>query len=318
MNRFLSAVIVSLVGLFTALPADAACYFLSLREFQVAEGADPFSKGDFMPFIALEPGRVYPLAPERMIEAPEGSLMEGRRYYLPRHLFEDQNRVVLWITLFDFDQDTPNDLILPQTGGSIRLDGEQFTRAGYLASVDFLPFTDIVPGKPNAQRFTFHIERTDGACDSDSTAGRAEDRRLRQENELRRLQARVQHYQRYPVGGQEYHAYRVNRVQDNARPAALDKAFDLARGNALELIALGEALYRLRELRGYGLAWDEYRQLLQTLLEQTIPYRYRDEKGVRQQASVPSLAFHPAWRNLPNPEQLPELRPEWGISLTAP
>ena len=107
--------------------------------------------------------------------APEGTQMKGRRYYLPRHLIEDKTRGVLWLTLFDYDKDTPNDLILPQTGRSIPLNDDRFTRGGYLASVDLLPFTDDVPGKPNAQRFTFHIERTDGPCDSESTAGRAED-----------------------------------------------------------------------------------------------------------------------------------------------
>lgn len=99
----------------------------------------------------------------------------------------------------------------------------------------------------------------DGLCDSDSTAGRAKDRRL---------QARVQHYQRYPVGGQEYHAYRVNPVQDKTRLAALNKAFELAQGNARQLIALGEGLYQLREVSGFGSAWDECEELLQ----QTSPF----------------------------------------------
>jgi len=182
-------------------------------------------------------------------------------------------------------------------------------------TVQFMPFADKLPPQPNAQRFTFEIERRSGGCDTESEAGMAEDRRLRRENELRRLWAGVQFYDSYPTGGQDYLPYRVNMVEKSRMPSALASAFDMARVNAQELLALGQDLRQLRDLPDFDKVWVEYTRLMHRLLAQEIPMRYRDDKGVKKQSSTPSLAFHPAWKNLKEVEGTPTLPESWGITL---
>lgn len=314
MIRFFSAVALTAILMLSVFPAAAACFLISLREFHVAESADPFSKGNFSPLIALEAGRVYPLAPERMAEAPHATRMEGRQYYIPRHLIDDAGRFSLRMTMIDHDKDTPDDLVLPQSERSIVLTDAKFEAGLKLVTVRFTPFADKLPPQSNAQQFTFEIERRNGVCDADSEAGLAEDRRLRRENELRRLWSRVQFYDSYPACGQEYLPYRVKMVEKTSMPSALDSAFDMAKVNAQELLALGQDLRQLRDLPNFDKVWIEYTRLAHRLLAQTIPMRYRDDKGVNKQSSTPSLAFHPAWKNLWEIKEIPTLPERWGIT----
>ena len=315
MIRFLSTAALTALLMLSVFPAAAACFFISLREFHVAEAADPFAKGNFSPLIALETGRVYPLAPERMAEAPHATRMVGRRYYIPRHLIDDAGRFSLWMTMIDHDKDTPDDLVLPQSKRPIALTDAKFEAGLKLVMVRFMPFADKLPPQSNAQQFTFEIERTNGICDADSEAGLAEDRRLRLENELQRLWASVQFFDSFPTPGQEYLPYRVNMVEKARMAGALANAFDMARVNAQELLALGQDLRQLSDLADFDKVWVEYTRLVHRLLAQTIPMRYRDDKGLKKQSSIPSLAFHPAWKNLWKTEETPTLPESWGIAL---
>ena len=315
MIRFFSAVALTAILMLSVFPAAAACFFISLREFHVAEAADPFTKGNFSPLIALEAGRVYPLAPARMAEAPHATRMEGRRYYIPRHFIDDAGRFSLRMTMIDHDKDTPDDLVLPQSERSIVLDDAKFEAGLKLETVRFTPFADKLPPQSNTQQFTFEIERRNGDCDAGSEAGLTEDRRLRRENELRRLWAQVQFYDSYPAGGQEYLPYRVKMVDKTGIPSALASALDMAKVNAQELLALGQDLQQLRDLPDFDKVWMEYTRLAHRLLNQEIPMRYRDDKGVKKQSSAPSLAFHPAWKNLLETEEIPTLPENWGITL---
>ncbi len=315
MKQFFSAVVLTSVFMLPGFPAAASCFFVSLREFHVAEGADPFGMGNFSPLIALEAGRVFPLAPARMAEAPHATQMEGRRYYIPRHLIDDAGRFSLRMTMIDHDKDTPDDLVLPLSERYIVLTNDKFEAGFRLVTVRFVPFSDEARTRSNAQWFKFEIERRNGPCDSDSEAGRAEDRRLRRENELQRLWAHVQSYERFPAGGQEYLPYRVKMVEEANMLTALSSVFDVANVNARELIALGRGLRELTDVPDFNRAWVEYTRLVRRLLAQKIPMSYWDEKGVKKQSSAPSLAFHPGWKNLREVEELPVLPEKWGIAL---
>ncbi len=299
----------------SAFPAAAECYFVSLREFHVSEGADPFAMGDFVPMIALEAGRFFPLAPERMAEAPHATRMEGRQYYIPRYLIDDKERFSLRMMMLDHDKDTRDDLVLPLSEGLIDLNAGKYEAGFRLQDVRFMPFSDTVPAQSNVQRFTFEIEKRQGHCNLHTQAGRAQDRQLRRENELRRLWAQVQTYEHFGANGQEYLPYRVSMVDAARLPAALDGVFDMASVNARELIELGYRLRALGDVAGFNRGWVEYIRLVRRLLAQQIPMRYWDEKGVRKQSSAPSLAFHPDWKRLGESRELPVLPGSWGIAL---
>ncbi len=314
-KRFFRAVVLTSAFMLPVFPAAAACFFISLQEFHVDKAADPFSKGDFSPFIALEAGRNFPLAPARMAEAPHATRMEGRRYYIPRHLIDDAGRFSLRVMMLDHDKDTPDDLVLPLSERSIVLSDGEFEAGFRLVTVRFMPFADDLPTRSNAQRFTFEIQRESGPCASDSEAGRSEDRHLRHENELRRLWARIQSYGRFSAGGPEYLPYRLNEVNKARMLSALASAFDVANVNARELIALGRELRELSDVTDFNRVWFEYTRLVRRLLAQKIPLRYRDENGAVKKSSAPSLAFHPVWKNLREVKELPVLPEEWGIAL---
>ena len=315
MIRFLSAAALTAILMLSAFPAVAACFFLSLREFHVAEAVDPFAKGNFLPLIALEAGRVYPLAPERMAEAPHATPMRGRQYYIPRHLIDDAGQFSLWMTMIDYDKDTPDDLVLPQSERSISLTDGKFEAGMKLVTLRFMPFADKLPPQSNAQQFTFEIERKNGACDPDSEAGLTADRRLRRENELVRLRAGIQFYDSCPIGGQDYLPYRVRAVEKTRWSGALASAFDMARVNAQELLVLGRDLRELADTADFDKTWVEYTRLVERLLAQNIPLRYQDDSGTPKQSSAPSLAFHPAWKNLGAFGETPSLPENWGIAL---
>lgn len=314
--RVFSAIALTSVLTLSVFPAAAACFFISLREFHVTEAADPFAKGNFSPLIALEPGRLFPLAPELMVEAPHANRMQGRRYYIPRHLIDDAGRFSLRMTMIDHDKDTPNDLVLPQSERLVDLISAKYEAGLQLVTVRFMPFADRLPPQSNIQEFTFELERRNGLCDSGSEAGLNEDRRLRRENELRRLLAQVRFYDSFPTGGQDYLPYRFKTVEKIHLPAALASALDMARVNAHELLALGQDLRELRDAPDFDKAWVEYTGLVHRLLAQSISIHYQDDQGVKKQSMVPSLAFHPAWKNLGVTGELPNLPPNWGI--TAP
>lgn len=92
--------------------------------------------------------------------------------------------------------------------------------------------------------------------------GRAEDRRLRRGNELRRLRAHVHSYEHYPAGAQEYLSYRVREIDESRLATALPRVFDMASVNAQELIALGNKLRELVDVPVYEKVWSEYTRLV--------------------------------------------------------
>ncbi len=311
-----AAIGLSLALLLANTSALATCHFISLREFHVAEPADPFGMGDFVPLIALEAGRYYPLAPEGEAEAAVGERIEGRRYYLPRHLIDRAGRLSLRIMMIDMDRDTPADLVLPPSERSVLLADREREAGSHLVTVRFKPFRDEVRMQSNAQSFTFEISERAGPCDADTDHGRAADRHNRRDNDLNRLRARVMfHDQPYPVGGREYLAYRTRKISDSRLPLALARAFDVARVNGRELIALGEEIRALHGVSGYAQLWADYARLVRRLAAQEIPLLYRDEKRTVKRTSAPSLAFHPAWRKHRDTDKIPMLPKAWGIIL---
>lgn len=317
MNGIISAIVVAMVVMLSAESAFAKCYFISLQEFHVTKSADLFSKGNFSPLIALEPGRLYPLAPEYEIEAPHGSMMQGRKYYIPQYLIDDDNRFSLRLMMVDLDDDTPNDLILPPSERSISLAPGGFKNGSRLVALDFVPFSDEARKRANAQRFTFEINSQAGACDEASSAGLTADRDLRRNNELLRIHARVMFYERpYPVVGQNYLPYRIGNVEGPRMGTARKSAFDVAWVNARELIALGKQVRILQESSGYKRVWRDYTNLVKQLMLGKIELRYRDKAKKINKVIVPSLAFHPDWKNLQIADDYPVLPKEWGIAIT--
>ena len=317
MNGIILAIVVAMAVMLSSGPAFAKCYFISLQKFYVTKSADLFSKGDFSPLIALEPGRFYPLAPEYKVEAPHGTMMQGRKYYIPQYLIDDDNRFSLRLMMVDLDDDTPNDLVLPPSERSISLASDNFKNGSRLVTLRFAPFSDEARKRANAQRFTFEINRQDGACDEASAAGLAADRNLRRSNNLLRIHARVMFYDRpHPVGGQDYLPYRIGKVEAPRISAALAHAFDVARVNARELIALGKQVRTLQASPGYKRVWLDYTSLVKRLMLGKIELRYRDENKKIKKAIAPSLAFQPGWKNLQVAGDYPVLPKEWGIVIT--
>lgn len=315
-TTIISTVVLAATLVLSAESVSAECYFVSLREFHVSKSADPFSKGNFSPLIAIEPGRLYPLAPEYEAEAPHGAVMLGRKYYIPRHLIDDESRFSLRLMMLDLDKDTPDDLVLPPTERTISLATTGSATDTHLVTVRFSPFSDEPRIQSNAQRFTFEISRNVGPCDEDTDAGRTADRSHRQDNELRRIHARVMFYDRpHPVGGHDYSPYRIGKIVAARLPLVLARAFDVARVNALELIALGKHVRSLQGRPEFERVWSDYTRLVRRLALQKISLRYKNEKKVARMASVPSLAFHPEWEKLPMIGELPVLPKEWGIAI---
>lgn len=315
MRRFLPIVLTSWLLSVLAQPSSADCYYVSLQKFKVKESADVLSWGNFAPFIALEVGHLYPLAPEGKLEAPHDTEMTGRRYYVPRHMIDSTGAFSLWLTMIDYDEDTPDDIVLPLTKKSIILNNDSFISGPRSFTLEYTPFGDLHPPHSNSQQFTFKIERQQKGCNYDSEQGRVEDSLFRRENELKRLRAHVLGYENYPGDSQEYHSYRVKEVEERRLESALPRALDMASINARELITLGDALRELSDIPGYERVWSEYAELIRVLWAQEIPLRYRDEKGNKQQSMVPSLAFHPAWKKLMPNRVLPVLPTEWVVHL---
>ncbi len=316
MDRLITAIALTMVLTLSVNSVSAECHFVSLREFHVTKSADPFSKGNFSPLIALEPGRYYPLAPEYMVEAPHGVMMQGRKYYIPRHLVDGRNRFSLRLMMVDLDKDTPDDLVLPPTEGTISLPARGSSSNTHLVTKHFEPFSDEPQMRSNAQRFTFEISDGPGPCDESTSAGQLADRSHRQDNNLLRLHAQILFYDRpHPVGGHDYRPYRTGKIVAARRPLALARAFDVARVNALELVALGREAQSLRGAPGFKRIWNDYTRLVKRLALQKIQLRYRNENKVKKKASTPSLAFHPGWKILPNAGEYPVLPTEWEITF---
>jgi hypothetical protein len=63
----------------------------------------------------------------------------------------------------------------------------------------------------------------------------------------------------------------------------------------------------LHPVDGLDRIWSDYRRLVRRLLDGTIPLRYKDDSGKKKDSLAPSLAIHPAWRNLRRPAELPRL-----------
>lgn len=317
MHYPISTVVLAMTLALSAGSVRAECYFVSLREFHVSKSADPFSKGDFTPLIAIEPGRWNPLAPEHELEAPHATVMLGREYYIPRHLIDEESRFSLRLMMLDLDKDTPDDLVLPPNERSVSMTTADSTTDTHLVTVHFSPFSDEAQAQSNAQRFTFEISKRAGPCNEDTVAGRTADRGHREDNELRRLHARVMFYDRsHPVGGHDYQPYRAGGIKAARLPLALARAYDVARVNALELIALGNQVRALQDRPGFERVWTDYSRLVRRLAFQKIPLRYKDKKKVAKMASAPSLAFHPGWKELSTISELPVLPKEWGIAIT--
>lgn len=111
----------------------------------------------------------------------------------------------------------------------------------------------------------------------------------------------------------EFHV--AEAVEKTRWSGALASAFDMARVNAQELLVLGRDLRELADTADFDKTWVEYTRLVERLLAQNIPLRYQDDSGTPKQSSAPSLAFHPAWKNLGAFGETPSLPENWGIAL---
>ena len=299
--------------------AAAECFFVGLRGFEIEKNPDVLVWGDISPLIALEAGRFYSLAPERMgsisVNAGQVSGLQGQLYYIPQALINGDGLFALRMMVVDPDKDTADDTLLPLSERSISLVADQFDTNARRVSVRFLPFADVFPPTSNAMRFEFEVRRRPGICDQDSEAGRAADLRLRQRNELQRLLVRVVAYEQPQlVGGREYLAYRRPQIKAKDRVYALERAFDVADVNARELVALGQEIFDLRNTPGFDEVWEEYTLLVQRLARTSIELQFKQGES-SMSTSVPSLAFHPKWKQLDHRADWQMFPQAWGISL---
>ncbi len=295
--------------------AVADCYFIGLREFQMAKGADPFQMGDLSPMIAMEPGRFYSLAPEHTDLITHGLAQLGRRYYIPQHLIGTDGHFTLRVMVVDRDLDTSDDLVLPLTEWRVSLMDTDFKSDTRRVALHSRPFNDDRPAQPNSMRLVFEVEKRDGRCGEDSAPGRMADAKHRRNNELKRLMTRVTHYdQPHLVGGWEYLPYRLPKINKAKRSSALEKAFNVAEANARELITLGQEIRELRDSPEFPEVWAAYAQLLERLTKQVIVIHFKDADGVRRKVVVPSLAFQDGWKGYLSAEFLPVVPENWGIA----
>ena len=318
-QRRLSSLTLAAVLTLHSGAAAAECFFIGLRGFEIEKNPDVLVWGEISPVIALEAGRFYPLAPERMasisVDAGQVSGLQGQLYYIPQALIDGEGRFVLRMMVVDPDKDTADDTLLPLRERSISLAADEFETNARRVSVHFLPFAELFPPTSNAMRFEFEIRRRPGICDLDSEAGRAADLHFRQRNELQRLLVRVVAYERpHLVGGREYLAYRRPQIKAKDRAYAVERAFDVADVNARELVALGQEIFDLADTPGFDEVWEEYTLLVQRLARQSIKLQFKQGE-YDMNASVPSLAFHPKWKQLDQRALLPTLPEAWGITL---
>lgn len=285
--------------------ASADCYFISLRGFDIAKNPDVLLWGDLSPLIALEPGRFYPLTPERkdVVSSSGGHAtnLQGHRYYIPQHLINDAGQFSLRMMVIDRDKDTGDDTLLPFREKLITLPaGKESAVNSNPVIVEYAPFADITPPQSNRMRFEFDLRSRTGDCDVSSGIGKKTDSQYRRHNELKRLLVRVVAYEQPAlVGGREYLAYRLPEIKSHKLSDGLEKALDIADVNARELLELGSNIYDLRGNPGFYEVWEEYVLLIQHLYKQHIILLYDENKvQKRKRIKVPSLSFHPEWGSL--------------------
>ncbi|MBL4876637.1 MAG: hypothetical protein JKY10_09115 [Cohaesibacteraceae bacterium] len=310
MTKLFKLLVVSIAVLLKPAMAEAACTFISLKKFTTERYSDPFSRGDFVPMIALEAGQFYPLAPDYKLEAPHDSLMLGRSYYIPQHLFGDKDSFSLSVMMLDLDGDTDDDLVLPPTTRHVPANTGEIV-------VGFAPFDDSGNRRTNRQKFTFEVIRKPGICDELSKAGHNMDRSMRQQNDLLALHTRILFYDKaVPIGGQDYQPYYKSRIQGKTRAKLLRHAFGIATTNARELLAFGETLKGFENAPGYDRIWSDYSKLIQRLALDKMELRYRDAAGNTLKIRKPSLVFHSGWNSdFPDAKRL-TLPQAWNISLS--
>lgn len=301
--------------------ACADCFFVGLRGFSIEKNPDLLVWGELAPLLALEPGRFYPLAPHRMARLDAGSGrrddVQGQLYYIPQHLIDDERNFSLRLMVVDPDEDTADDTLLPLSERLVSLAPAAFATNSRRVTLAYRPFADLNPPTANPMTFGFELRRRPGLCDQDSDEGRAEDRLLRRQNEVRRLLVGVLVYEQpHLVGGREYRPYRLAEVKSRSSAGAVEKALDIADVNARELIDLGNEVRSLAGAPGFDELWEEYVSLVQRLAGQSLVVRYWKD-GTEQRMQLPSLRFHPDWEALDSAGERPVLPAAWGINLPA-
>lgn len=281
----------------------ADCHFLRLNGYRLSQQPDFFHWGELSPLIGLEAGRFYNLSPSGMettgISSEVVKDLQGELYYIPQHLIDEKNYFSLRMMVVELDKDNPNDTILPLREYPISLAPELFNLNTYRASVFFQPFGDNLTSPRNEQAYHFNILKNSEDCSLNTSQGRINDRRFRLENDLKRLMLRIKYYDHHPIliGGQEYQLYKLPTVQNHKLAEALKTASLYAAVNTSELLTLGMELEKLNKVKNFQIAWKEYIQLMQRLYQHHFTVNYTEEK-IWKNIKVPSLGFHPKWKEL--------------------
>lgn len=297
----------------------AACHFIRLNGFEIAQNPDIFFWDELSPLIGLEAGHFYPLSPNGLesTDANSGRVkdLQGQLYYIPQHLIDENNNFSLRMMVIDRDKDTPDDIVLPLSGRLISLAPDTFTINSRRVTIHFRPFGDTSPPTGNGMTYQFEILKNVEACNNNTSTGRDNDWRYRMENELKRLHVLINNYDKGPlIGGREFHFYRFTEIKISRFSKALAAAMETAAVNSSELISLGLEIKKLNEVKSFNKLWEEYIQLIQRLLGQNMTLRYKKD-AVWQKLQVPTLSFHPRWKQITS--KVTGLNPpgEWMINL---
>lgn len=299
--------------LLASSPSEAGqsyCYWIRLDGLYIEQSPDFLTGGDYLPLIGLEAGELYSLlsGSEKSIELPSKTeqKIDGHWYYLPPHLI-DRSVLTLNVMVMDRDEDTDDDLVLPLRRHAIRLD-QGFSPSGRKQiEIPELYILDDQMTKSNAVRFRFELRRAPGPCGSGSPEGMAADSANRKENRVHHLRSRIFRYFEEPVlAGREAKLFVVQETPDAA------SAYQVARRNLHELLALGREVERLKGARGFEELRYELGRLIARLREKRVAFTLIEEhdgKRRKVRASAPALASEPEWRKyLPDAdlEPIPE------------
>ena len=77
---------------------------------------------------------------------------------------------------------------------------------------------------------------------------------------------------------------------------------------------MGQEVFALRDTPGFDEVWEEYTLLVQRLARQRIELQFYLGES-RMSTSVPSLAFHPKWKQLEHRADWQTFPQAWGIGF---
>lgn len=315
----ISFIILTILLSLASVSTMADCHFIRLNGFEISQNPDVFFWSDLSPLIAIEAGHFYSLSPKGLesTDTNSGKVkgLQGQLYYIPQHLIDDDNNFSLRMMVIDRDKDTPDDIILPLSKRKISLASETFTINSRRLTVYFRPFGDTSPPSGNEMTYQFEILKNSEVCNNNTATGRENDWRYRMENEFKRLQVLINNYEKDPlIGGHEFHFYRFSEIKKSKYSKALAAAMETAAINSSELISLGLEIKKLNEVKNFNKLWEEYTQLIQRLIGQNMTLKYKKD-AIWQKLQVPTLSFHPQWKQISSNASGLNPPKEWKINL---